>query len=58
MYLDKKCKQRTTTISNSNNLIWNERFTFNLQKDDDTIHFGVYNADVVDQDSVGNGKVK
>jgi Ca2+-dependent lipid-binding protein len=58
IYLDKKYKQRTTTIYNSHNPIWNERFTFNLQKDDDTIHFGVYDADVVGQDSIGNGKVK
>jgi len=58
IYLDKKYKQRTTTISNSNNPTWNERFTFNLQKGDDTIHFDVYDADVVGRDSIGNGKVK
>ncbi|CAF1103758.1 unnamed protein product [Rotaria sp. Silwood1] len=58
IYLDKKYKQRTTTISNSNNPRWNERFTFNLQKGDDTIHFDVYDADVVGRDSIGSGKVK
>ncbi|CAF3613508.1 unnamed protein product [Rotaria sp. Silwood1] len=56
IYLDKKYKQRTTTISNSNNPRWNERFTFNLQKGDDTIHFDVYDADVVGRDSIGSGK--
>ncbi|CAF2083028.1 unnamed protein product [Rotaria magnacalcarata] len=58
IYLDKKYKQRTTTISNSNNPTWNERFTFNLQKGDDNIHFDVYDADVVGRDSIGSGKTK
>ena len=26
VYLDKKYKQRTTTIQNSNNPVWNEKF--------------------------------
>ncbi|CAF0946010.1 unnamed protein product [Adineta ricciae] len=58
IYLDKKYKQRTTTISNSNNPVWNERFTFNIHKNEDTIHFDVYDADLVGRDSIGNGKVK
>lgn len=58
IYMDKKYKQRTTTISNSNNPVWNERFTFNIHKGDDTIHFDVYDADLVGRDSIGNGKVK
>ena len=58
IYLDKKYKQRTTTISNTNNPVWNQRFTFNVQKDDDDIHFSVYDADVVGRDSIGKCKVK
>lgn len=58
LYLDKKYKQRTATISNTNNPVWNERFTFNLQKGDDTIHFHVFDADVGDKDSIGSAKVK
>ena len=58
IYLDKKYKQRTTTISNTNNPVWNQRFTFNVQKDDDDIHFAVYDADVVGRDSIGKCKVK
>jgi Ca2+-dependent lipid-binding protein len=27
LYLDKDYKQRTTTIKNSNNPVWNEKFT-------------------------------
>ncbi|CAF0918443.1 unnamed protein product [Rotaria sordida] len=58
IYMDKKYKQRTKTISNTNNPVWNERFTFNVHKGDDTIHFDVYDADVVGRDSIGNCKVK
>ena len=46
IYTHKKYKQRTTTISNSNDPVWNERFTFNIHTDDDTIHFDVYDSDV------------
>jgi Ca2+-dependent lipid-binding protein len=58
VYLDKKYKQRTTTISNSNDPVWNQRFTFNIQHGDDTIHFDVYDDDVGDKDSIGSCKVK
>jgi Ca2+-dependent lipid-binding protein len=58
VYLDKKYKQRTTTISNTNDPVWNQRFTFNIQHGDDAIHFDVYDADVADRDSIGNCKVK
>ncbi|CAF3440174.1 unnamed protein product [Rotaria sp. Silwood1] len=58
IYTDKKYKQRTKTISNTNNPVWNERFTFNVHKGDDTIHFDVYDADVVGRDSIGHCKVK
>ena len=58
VYLDKKYKQRTTTVSNSNDPVWNQRFTFNIQNGDDTIHFDVYDQDVGDKDSIGSCKVK
>ncbi|UJR10959.1 hypothetical protein I4U23_015144 [Adineta vaga] len=58
IYTDKKYKQRTTTIQNSNDPVWNERFTFNIHSGDDTIHFDVYDSDVAGKDSIGNGKVK
>ena len=58
IYTQKKYKQRTTTISNTSDPVWNERFTFNIQPADDTIHFDVYDADVGDKDAIGNGKVK
>ncbi|CAF3338540.1 unnamed protein product [Rotaria sp. Silwood1] len=58
IYTEKKYKQRTKTISNTNNPVWNERFTFNVHKGDDTIHFDVYDADVVGKDAIGSCKVK
>ncbi len=58
IYTQKKYKQRTTTIPNTNDPVWNERFVFNIHPDDDTIHFDVYDSDVGDKDSIGNGKVK
>ena len=58
IYLDKKYKQRTTVIKNSNNPVWNQRFTFNIHKGDDTIHFAVFDDDLIGRDAVGNGKAK
>jgi Ca2+-dependent lipid-binding protein len=57
IYLEKKYKQRTRIIKNSNNPEWNERFTFNIHKGNDTIHFHVYDDDLIGRDSVGSGKV-
>lgn len=58
VFIDKKYKQRTTTIQNSHHPVWNERFTFNIHPDDEAIHFAVYDDDVGDKDSIGTGKVK
>jgi Ca2+-dependent lipid-binding protein len=58
VYLDKKYKQRTKTISDSNDPVWNERFNFNIRHGDDTIHFDVYDADIAGKDSIGSCKVK
>ncbi|CAF2434040.1 unnamed protein product [Rotaria sp. Silwood2] len=58
VYLEKKYKQRTKIIKNTNDPVWNERFTFNIHKGDDTIHFDVYDDDLIGRDSVGSGKIK
>ncbi|CAF3446670.1 unnamed protein product [Rotaria socialis] len=58
LYLHKKYKQRTITVSNTSDPVWNERFTFNIDEGEDTIHFDVYDEDVGDKDSIGSGKVK
>ncbi|CAF0852488.1 unnamed protein product [Rotaria sp. Silwood1] len=57
LYLDKDYKQRTTTIKDTNSPTWNETFTFNLQKGEDTLHIKVYDDDVVGKDSIGSAKV-
>ncbi len=57
LYLEKKYRQRTTIQKNSNNPVWNERFTFNIHKGHDTIHFHVFDDDLIGRDSVGTGKV-
>ncbi|CAM4740750.1 unnamed protein product [Rotaria magnacalcarata] len=56
LYLDKDYKQRTTTIKDTNSPKWNETFTFNLQKGDDTLHIDVYDDDAVGKDSIGSAK--
>ncbi|CAF4586775.1 unnamed protein product, partial [Rotaria sp. Silwood2] len=58
VYLDKKHKQRTTTVSNTNNPIWNERFNFNIHGGDGTIHFDIYVDDDDHKDPIGKCKVK
>ncbi|CAF1482468.1 unnamed protein product [Adineta ricciae] len=58
IYIEKGYKQRTTTLSNTNDPVWNERFVFNVHPNDDTIHFAVYDSDVADKDEIGTGKVK
>ena len=58
IYMDKKYKQRTTTVSNSNHPTWNQRFVFNVNRGDDTIHFDVYDEDTIGRDSIGNCKIK
>jgi Ca2+-dependent lipid-binding protein len=57
VYMDKKYKQRTRTIKNSNNPEWNEELRFNIHKGDDTIHFDVYDADLIGRDTIGKCKV-
>ena len=58
IYLHKKYKQRTSTQQNTNDPVGNERFTSNIHPDDDTIHFDVYDSDVVGKDTIGHAKVK
>jgi Ca2+-dependent lipid-binding protein len=58
VYLNKNHKQRTTTVSNSNNPLWHARCIFNVEEKDDTIHFDVYDSDMSGRDSIGTGKLK
>ncbi|CAF3715945.1 unnamed protein product [Rotaria socialis] len=58
VYLDKNYKLRTTTTSNINNPVWNERFTFDIRGSDGSIHFEIYDDDVEHKDPIGKCKVK
>ena len=58
LYLDKKYKQRTTTVKDTNNPVWNQSFRFNVDKHDDTITFKVFDEDIVGKDDIGKCKVK
>jgi Ca2+-dependent lipid-binding protein len=58
VYMDRKYKQRTATIKNSNNPVWNEELRFNVHKGDNTIHFDVYDADFIGRDTIGKTKIK
>ncbi|CAF1024076.1 unnamed protein product [Adineta ricciae] len=58
VYTEKKYKQRTRTIKNSNNPVWNEQLRFNIHKGDDTIHFDVYDADLIGRDTIGKCKIR
>ncbi|CAF0860463.1 unnamed protein product [Adineta steineri] len=58
VYMSKKYKQRTRTIKNSNNPTWNEELRFNIHKGDDTIHFDVYDDDLIGRDTIGKCSIK
>ena len=58
VYTEKKYKQRTRTIKNSNNPVWNEQLRFNIHKGDHTIHFDVYDADLIGRDTIGKCKIR
>ncbi|UJR09073.1 hypothetical protein I4U23_013320 [Adineta vaga] len=57
IYVNEDYKQRTTTIQNTNNPTWNQKFTFYLKKGEDDLHLHVYDEDVGDKDSVGSAKI-
>jgi Ca2+-dependent lipid-binding protein len=58
VYMDKKYKQRTITIKNTNNPVWNEQLRFNIHKGDNTIHFNVYDADLIGKGTIGKSTIK
>ncbi|UJR27716.1 hypothetical protein I4U23_008993 [Adineta vaga] len=59
VYLDDDYKQRTATISNSNNPQWNETFQFRVEEKQDHLHIKVYDDDgPTDRDSIGSAKIK
>jgi Ca2+-dependent lipid-binding protein len=58
IYMNNKYKTRTTLVPNSTHPIWNERFIFNLHKNEKIIHFDLYDTNDVERDLIGNAKIK
>ncbi|CAF1395808.1 unnamed protein product [Adineta steineri] len=57
VYLDKDYKQRTNIAKDTNNPTWNQKFTFNLQDNNDSLYLDVYDDDAVGRDSIGSAKI-
>ncbi|CAF1128258.1 unnamed protein product [Adineta steineri] len=57
VYLDKDYKQRTTIVKDTNNPTWNQKFTFNLQDNNDSLYLDVYDDDTMGRDSIGSAKI-
>ncbi|KAI8078252.1 C2 domain-containing protein [Gilbertella persicaria] len=59
LYLDKDYKQRTSVVDNSNNPVWNETFTFNLEEGrHHKLYLNVIDKDLVGSDDIGEGKLE
>ncbi|KAI8137894.1 C2 domain-containing protein [Fennellomyces sp. T-0311] len=54
LYLDKEYKQRTSVMKNTNNPVWNETFTFNIEAG--SSHHKLY-LQVLDKDKIGTDKI-
>ncbi|KAI7849752.1 C2 domain-containing protein [Circinella umbellata] len=59
MWLDDDYKQRSSEVSNSNNPVWNETFTFNITEgsSDKKLYLKVLDKDLVGSDKIGDAKV-
>jgi Ca2+-dependent lipid-binding protein len=60
LYLDKKFKQRSTTIPKEDNPVWNQTFSFNIEKGSSAhkLYYDVQDKDMVGSDTIGEGSVK
>ncbi|KAI9356701.1 C2 domain-containing protein [Pilaira anomala] len=59
LWLDEEYKQRTSTIKDTENPVFNETFTFNIPEgsSEHRIHFKVIDKDTVGTDKIGEGKL-
>ncbi|KAI7898568.1 C2 domain-containing protein [Cokeromyces recurvatus] len=57
IWLDKDYKQRSETIKNTENPVWNQTFTFNIEEGSSLhkIYFKVLDQDIADTDKIGEG---
>ncbi|CAO3593332.1 unnamed protein product [Absidia cylindrospora] len=58
-WIDSKYKQRTKQLSDTNNPVFNQTFTFPLTQNshESKLHFQVYDKDVVGSDKIGEATV-
>ncbi|KAI8976507.1 C2 domain-containing protein [Pilobolus umbonatus] len=59
LWLDKEYKQRSDVVNNTEHPVWNQRFTFNIEKgsSDHKIYFKVIDQDHMDTDKIGDGSL-
>lgn len=59
LWLDDDYKQRSSEVSNSNNPVWNETFTFNIAEGSSAhkLYLKVLDKDVVGSDKIGEAKI-
>ncbi|KAJ3280341.1 hypothetical protein HK104_000740 [Borealophlyctis nickersoniae] len=55
LWIDEDYKQKTSTVNNSNNPVYNETFTFNLTSGKHKLHMRAFDKDVVGKDEIGKG---
>ena len=59
VFLSKSNQVKTTqTIQDNHNPVWNAQFLFNVQLEDDTMYFDVFDEDVTSNDLIGHGNMK
>ncbi|KAI9499620.1 C2 domain-containing protein [Zychaea mexicana] len=59
LWLDDDYKQRSSEVSNSNNPVWNETFTFNIAEGDSDkkLHLKIMDKDLFSDDKIGDCKI-
>ncbi|KAG1164826.1 hypothetical protein G6F36_013700 [Rhizopus arrhizus] len=57
LWLDEDYKQRSEIVRNTENPVWNQTFTFNIEKGSPKhkLYFKVIDKDVADSDKIGSG---
>ncbi|KAI8982459.1 C2 domain-containing protein [Mycotypha africana] len=57
LWVDEKYPQRTRVIDNTNNPVWNQTFTFQLEASrKDKLHLKVLDKDKIGNDTIGEAK--
>ncbi|KAI8647707.1 C2 domain-containing protein [Parasitella parasitica] len=59
LWLDEDYKQKSKTVKNNDNPVWNEPFLFQIEKGSSKhkLHFKVYDEDKLGEDKIGDGSL-